>query len=145
MVRISRKKTWTINFVFHFFFKVLLIFLIFSHDTVFKRLGFENKKFWKKTIPDKTVKLWKISEREKKVSDDAWNVPRNGRRFEFVEKENRFQKWKDIKPDYDWLTPRLCESSHSTIPAIAFESLTFDKNQKGLIILKLSLCSAWRL
>ncbi|PAV62641.1 hypothetical protein WR25_10427 [Diploscapter pachys] len=28
---------------------------------------------------DKTVKLWKISEREKKVSDDAWNVPRNGR------------------------------------------------------------------
>lgn len=28
---------------------------------------------------DKTVKLWKISEREKKVADDAWNVPRQGR------------------------------------------------------------------
>ncbi|CAI4225329.1 unnamed protein product [Auanema sp. JU1783] len=28
---------------------------------------------------DKTVKLWKISERERKVEDEAWNVPRVGR------------------------------------------------------------------
>ena len=28
---------------------------------------------------DKTVKLWKISERERKVADDAWNIPRNDR------------------------------------------------------------------
>ncbi|GMR53992.1 hypothetical protein PMAYCL1PPCAC_24187 [Pristionchus mayeri] len=27
---------------------------------------------------DKTVKLWKISERERKVADDAWNVERGG-------------------------------------------------------------------
>ncbi|PIO62593.1 WD domain, G-beta repeat protein, partial [Teladorsagia circumcincta] len=31
-------------------------------------------------IPDKTVKLWKISERERKVADDSWNI----RRGQFV-------------------------------------------------------------
>lgn len=28
---------------------------------------------------DKTVKLWKISERERKVAEDAWNIPRHDR------------------------------------------------------------------
>lgn len=30
-------------------------------------------------ILDKTVKLWKISERERKVAEDAWNIPRHDR------------------------------------------------------------------
>ncbi|CAI2314537.1 unnamed protein product [Caenorhabditis sp. 36 PRJEB53466] len=28
---------------------------------------------------DKTIKLWKISERERKIADDAWNLPRTNR------------------------------------------------------------------
>lgn len=28
---------------------------------------------------DKTIKLWKISERERKIGDDAWNLPRTNR------------------------------------------------------------------